>query len=245
MKPEPVHSVIKLSKAFTIIFLLVFTGTVACYEAGSVSENAQSGKTQSVKKEPGKIEPRAVYVLLDTSGSYGVEIEQVHASLRLLLKTLGAGESLALARIDSASFSEKDIVARMTFDVRPSMANSQKRAFLQIINALGKDIRPGTKTDITGGALQAIEYLNETGARNKYIILFSDLKEETRSDHARDFPIKFNGMKVFAMNASDLNSTRGMDSRKKRQTYWQGKVEQGSGLWAVVNDTDKLVTLFE
>lgn len=240
MKPGRAHTVIKLTKVFTVTLLLVLTGTVACYEASSVSENVQPGKIES-----GKIEPRAVYVLLDTSGSYGAEIEKVHASLRLLLKTLRAGESLALARIDSASFSEKDIVARMTFDIRPSMANSQKRAFLQITNALSKDIRPGNKTDITGGALQAIEYLNGTGARNKYIILFSDLKEETRSGHARDFPIKFNGMNVFAMNATELNSTRGMNSRKKRQTYWQGKVEQGSGLWTIVNDTNKLVALFE
>jgi len=235
MKPGRAHSVIKLAKIFTISFLLVLTGTVACYEAGSGFERGASGK----------IQPRAVYVLLDTSGSFGVEIEKVHTSLRLLLKTLQAGESLALARIDSASFSEKDIVARMTFDIRPSMANSQKRAFLQIVNSLGKDIRSGNKTDITGGALQAIEYLNETGARKKYILLFSDLKEETRSAHAQDFPINFNGTNVFAMNTGQRQSDRGIARHKKRLDYWQAKVEQGSGLWTVVSDADKLAALFE
>ena len=43
--------------------------------------------------------------------------------------TLQPGDSLVVARIDSGSFSEKDIVCKMTFDGRPSVANQQKRRF--------------------------------------------------------------------------------------------------------------------
>ena len=42
---------------------------------------------------------------------------------------LDPGDSFGVGRIDSGSFSEKDILVRMTFDERPTMANAQKRQF--------------------------------------------------------------------------------------------------------------------
>ena len=59
---------------------------------------------------------KAVYLLLDTSGTYSQEISKAHSIANYLLGTLQSGDSLGLARIDSASFSEKDIVAKVTFD---------------------------------------------------------------------------------------------------------------------------------
>src|SRR5210317_277127 len=72
---------------------------------------------------------RAVYLLLDTSGTYTAEMDKAQKIINYLLGTLDAGDSIAIARIDSGSFSEKDIIARVTFDDRPSTANQQKRAF--------------------------------------------------------------------------------------------------------------------
>ena len=46
-----------------------------------------------------------------------------------ILLPLQPGDSLAVARVQSRSFSEKDIIAKATFDARPSQANAQKRAF--------------------------------------------------------------------------------------------------------------------
>jgi len=189
---------------------------------------------------------RAVYVLVDTSGTYSKQFDKVQAVLRYLLGTLQAGESLALARIDSASFSEKDIVARMTFDLQPSMANSQKRAFLESVEKFSEDIRPSQYTDITGGILQALEYVNETRANKKYILIFSDLKEEIKKGHVRDFAISFSGTHVVAINVTKLLSDN-VDPRKYKQRLddWASRVAQGGGHWKTVNDLNRLDTILE
>src|SRR5210317_2306616 len=71
-----------------------------------------------------------VYMLLDTSGTYAVELNKAQKILNYLLGVLAPGDTLAVARIDTGSFSEKDIVAKVTFDDRPSVANNQKRTFM-------------------------------------------------------------------------------------------------------------------
>ena len=108
---------------------------------------------------------RAVYLLLDTSGTYTAEMDKAQKIINYLLATLDSGDSIAIARIDSGSFSEKDIIARVTFDDRPSTANQQKRAFKDQIDEFVEGTKRGSRhTDITGGMLQASEYLDETGA---------------------------------------------------------------------------------
>ena len=45
-------------------------------------------------------------------------------------------------------------------------------------------------TDITGGLMQGAEFLNETGAGTKTILIFSDMQEELDKVTVRDFPIE-------------------------------------------------------
>ena len=189
---------------------------------------------------------RAVYMLLDTSGTYTQQISKAQGILKYLLGILNPGDSLALARIDSASFSEKDIVAKVTFDLRPSMANSQKRAFMESIDKFAKNLKGSSYTDITGGMLQAIEYLNETGAGSRYILIFSDLKEEIKKGHIRDFPIAFDGVNVVALNVTKLSSDN-VDPREyqDRMLAWTQRVESGGGTWRVINDLERLDGLLE
>ena len=189
---------------------------------------------------------RAVYVLVDTSGTYSQQFEKVQGVMRYMLGTLLPGESLALARIDSESFSEKDIVARMNFDLRPSMANAQKRAFLESVDKFGSNILPSKYTDITGGILQAIEYLNETKATEKYILIFSDLKEEIKQGQVRDFPINFNGTHAVAINVTKLQSDN-LDPREYQQRVdaWAARVEQGNGHWKLINDLNRLEAIWD
>ncbi|MGD8494491.1 MAG: hypothetical protein PVH44_12860, partial [Desulfobacterales bacterium] len=66
-----------------------------------------------------------VYMLLDTSGTYAVELKKAQKILNYLLGVLAPGDTLAVARIDTGSFSEKDIISKVTFDERPSVANNQ------------------------------------------------------------------------------------------------------------------------
>src|SRR5262245_6429126 len=107
---------------------------------------------------PGCGDPRShaqgVYVLIDTSGTYAQEAGKAQVLVNYLLGTLQPGDSLAVARVESRSFSEKDIVAKATFDKRPSQANAQKRAFREATDGFLKNVKSSKYTDITGGLLQ-------------------------------------------------------------------------------------------
>ena len=189
---------------------------------------------------------RGVYMLLDTSGTYKKELKRAEAIINYLLGTLQPGDSMAVARIDSGSFSEKDIVAKMTFDKRPSVANQQKRLFKQKIDDFVQTAKGSAYTDITGGVLQSVEFLNEAGAGQKYILIFSDLKEELVKGHIRDFPIQVDGCNVVALNVTKLRSDN-VDPREyyKRVEDWRARVEAGGGNWRIVNDLERLENIFE
>lgn len=189
---------------------------------------------------------KGVYMLLDTSGTYKKELKRAEAIINYLLGTLQPGDSLAVARIDSGSFSEKDIVAKMTFDKRPSVANQQKRLFKQKVDVFVKTAKGSAYTDITGGVLQSVEFLNETGSGQKYILIFSDLKEELVKGQIRDFPIQVDGCNVVALNVTKLRSDN-VDPREyyKRVEDWRARVEAGGGTWRVVNDLERLENIFE
>ncbi len=83
---------------------------------------------------------QAVYLLVDTSGTYTQEIAKVQSIMNYLLGTLNSEDSLGMARIDSGSFTEKDIIAKVTFDRRPSYTNQQKRAFRQTLDRFWSDL---------------------------------------------------------------------------------------------------------
>lgn len=185
---------------------------------------------------------KAVYLLLDTSGTYTEELAKAQAIMNYLLVTLNSGDSIAIARIDSGSFSEKDIIAKATFDSRPSTANDQKRLFKHKVDEFVKQVTYGSRnTDITGGLIQASDFINETKAGEKYVLIFSDLEEDLQKGHVRDFPIDVKDIQVVALNVTKLRSDN-IDPRdyKNRLQEWQGRVEQGGGEWRVVNDLERL-----
>ena len=184
---------------------------------------------------------RAVYMLLDTSGTYTQELNKAQSIINYLLGSLVSGYSLAVARIDSGSFSEKDIIEKVTFDNRPSMANEQKRAFKQKVDDFVAHVDSSPYTDITGGVLQATEWLNETQAGKKYILIFSDLEEDLQKGHIRDIPLDLVGVNVVAVNVTKLRSDN-IDPREylDRLADWRSKVANGGGEWRVINDLDNL-----
>ncbi|MDH5473741.1 MAG: VWA domain-containing protein [Gammaproteobacteria bacterium] len=193
-----------------------------------------------------KPQTKAVYMLLDTSGTYTQQLDKAKNIIKYLLGNLNSGDSFAVARIDSESFSEKDLIAKITFDMRPSKANAEKRTFNDIIDKFTSTVKGSAYTDITGGMLQAIEYLNETGAGYKYILIFSDLKEEVKKGHVRDFPITLTDIKVTALNVTKLQSDN-IDPREymTRVEQWTQRVEDGGGTWRVINDLDRLEGLLD
>jgi len=182
-----------------------------------------------------------VYMLLDTSGTYREELAKAEQIIRYTLSHLGETDTFAVARIDTGSFSEKDIIAKASFDDRPSAVNRQKRVFAQQIADFVASASSSPYTDISGGILQAVEYLNEKGTGNKTILIFSDLKEDLEEGYVRDFDLELNGFDVIALNVTKLRSDN-IDPREylTRLEEWQGRVEKAGGEWRVINDLDGL-----
>lgn len=181
-----------------------------------------------------------VYLLLDTSGTYTKELKKAQQVIHYYLGNLNPGDSFAVARIDSGSFSEKDIIAKATFDLRPSRANEQKRAFADTINTFVNSVESSAYTDISGGMLQASEYLNEVGARRKIILVFSDLKEELPKGYKRDFTLSLPEYEVIALNVTKLRSdNRDPKEYMERMSKWKTKVETGGASWRIINDMDR------
>ena len=173
---------------------------------------------------------RGVYLLLDTSGTYTKELTNAQKLVSVLLVKLESNDSLAVARIDTGSFSEKDIITKVTFNDRPSEANKQKRHFRDAMDQFVKAVKPSRYTDITGGLLQAAEYLNEKGTGKKTILIYSDLKEELPKGYVRDIPLQLQGFDVIALNVTKLRSDN-VDPREymDRLEQWQQRIEEGGG----------------
>lgn len=184
---------------------------------------------------------RGVYMLMDTSGTYKNELKKACSIIYYLLGTLKPGDSLGVARIDTGSFSEKDIIAKKSFDKRPSVSNQQKRLFKDKVDRFVAGVKGSSYTDISGGILQAVEYLNETEAEKKYILIFSDLKEDLRKGYVRDFEIKMPGVHIVALNVTKLRSDN-FDPREymNRLEYWKKRAQDGGATWRVVNDLERL-----
>ena len=188
---------------------------------------------------------QAVYVLVDTSGTYTREVSKAQGVVNYLLGNLDPGDSLAVATIKSRSFSEKDIVAKVSLTKDPIQVNTQKKAFSEKVSEFAHATQTGhgtAYTDITGGLVQAAEFLNETGAGRKTIIIFSDMQEELDYKTVRNFPIKLDGIRIIALNVSKLN-TDNVDPRRYmgRLEWWEKRTRAaGATEWRVVNDMEHL-----
>lgn len=184
---------------------------------------------------------RAVYVLLDVSGSYNQKLDDANPVINYLLATLNSGDSMTVAKIDSASFTEKDVVAKVTFDQRPSVANEQKRVMREHLDEFFQDRHPSDNTDVSGAMLQAAQTLDESGAGHRYILVFSDLDQDLPKGYVRNSKLPLDGAEVVAVDVSkeradNVNPQRYLD----RLDHWQKVVTADGGRWEVVNDFDRL-----
>ncbi|QIZ85771.1 VWA domain-containing protein [Bermanella marisrubri] len=185
-----------------------------------------------------------LYLLLDTSGTYTKELKKAQQIIHYYLAELNPGDSFAVGRIDSASFSEKDIIAKVTFDLRPSKANEQKRQFAQQIADFIDEVESSAYTDITGGMLMATEYLNEVGSAQKNILIFSDLQEDLPKGYSRDVNLSLNDFNVIALNVTKLRSdNQDPQQYMNRMSNWQNRIEDAGGQWRIINDLERQAAL--
>ncbi len=193
---------------------------------------------------------QAVYMLVDTSGTYVKETGKAQLVVNYLLGSLNPGDALAVGRVKSRSFSEKDIVAKVSLGKDPLAANAQKRAFSEQISDFTKttkDAKGSRYTDITGGIILAAEFLNESQAGRKTIVIFSDMQEELDYKTVRDFPIRLDGIRVVALNVTKLD-TDNVDPRRyiDRLEWWERRARTaGASDWKVVNDMEHLDRIFK
>lgn len=188
---------------------------------------------------------KGLYMLLDPGGAYAVELKKAQVIIGYLLGILQPNDTLAVASIETGSFSEKDIIARVTFEQRPSVANNQKRVFQQKVNSFVSTAKSSKYTDISGGILQAIEYLNRSGCGKKYILIFSDLDEELTQGPSGNVPFQLAGFQVVAFNVTKLRrDIRYAEKYLARVENWRTKVESGHGKWRVINDLESLENIF-
>jgi len=210
-----------------IIVLISFTILMSCSNEQNINQS------------------HGIYMLLDTSGTYTQELKQAQRVISFSLLKMKPGDSFAVARVDTGSFSEKDIITKVTFEDRPSQMNQQKRNFLQNIDEFVKTVKGSAYTDITGGILQGMEYLNERDPGKKTILIFSDLKEELGKGYKRDIDFQLQGYRVIALNVTKLRSDN-IDPKEylDRLEHWRKRVESAGGEWKVINDLERLEKLF-
>ena len=74
----------------------------------------------------------------------------------------------------------------------------------------------------------------------KYVLIYSDLKEELPKGFVRNFNFTLDGFTVKALNVTKLRSDNvNPQEYMDRLEDWQARVEHGGGKWIVVNDMER------
>lgn len=175
---------------------------------------------------------QAVAVLIDVSGTYADQKPEVARIVkREVLPSLVPGDTLAIVRIDSESYSKDDLVAFVTLDQRPSHANAQKLALARALDEFAAKDERSQYTDIPGAMMLAAEYLHETHAKSQAILLFSDMEADLPLGARRKFDEReFQGIRVVALNVKKLQAdNRNPDELRARLATWETVVTRAGG----------------
>src|SRR5262245_63382896 len=192
----------------------------------------------------GRSYSQAIAVLIDVSGTYADQTPQVARMVkREILPGLVPGDTLAIVRIDSESYKKANVDALVTLDNRPSHANAQKLAMAKALDAFAARGERSKYTDIPGAMMLAAEYLRETGAKSRAILLFSDMEADLPPGTTRRFGEKeFDGIHVVALNVKKLSADNAdPDALRTRLAAWEHAVTRsGAGGWQTFLDPAKL-----
>lgn len=150
----------------------------------------------------------AVCALVDVSGTYADQKEEaVRVIERGILPRLNPGDSLFVIRIDDESYRKANLTAGVTLDVRPSRANAQKLALATQLDVFARKAEKTRHTDIRGAMMLGAEYLKESGAGSRTMVVFSDMQEDLAKGVVRDLSAdEFSGMRIVAMNVKKLGA---------------------------------------
>jgi hypothetical protein len=197
----------------------------------------------------GKNYAQAIVALVDVSGTYADQKpEVVNVIKRGILPKLQPGDSIFVIRIDDESYKKANVEGGMTLDVRPSKANAQKLQFASQMDEFAAKHQRSRHTDIRGAMMLASEYLKETGAGQRTMVVFSDMEEDLPKGVKRTLaPDEFVGMRILAMNVKKLNGDNMNPTvYRQRLASWQQQAKShGAKEFQVVLEPEKLDELLE
>lgn len=182
--------------------------------------------------------------LADVSGTYASEKGSIVKIIKAgILPEMIPGDSLFFILIDSNSYTEDNLVAKMTLDYRPTEANSQKLAFSKSLDKFAKGNDRSSHTDVSGAMMLCSDFLKDTQSGTQAMFVFSDMREELPAGVVRKFTAdEFSGIDVAAMNVIKLNKDSANPKvYRKRLRDWEDKVTKAGALsWSTLIDATKI-----
>lgn len=187
---------------------------------------------------------QAIGVLIDVSGTYADErLETVRVIKREILPHMVPGDTLLVARIDSESYERGNVEALLTLDRRPSHANAQKLEVARLLDEFAARPTRSAHTDIPGAIMLASEYLGETGAGSRVLLIFSDMQEDLPGGARRQLDRgELAGTRVVAMNVKRLGRDQADPAvyRGRLDAWGERVAEAGAAEWRTLLDPSKL-----
>ena len=192
---------------------------------------------------------QAIVALVDVSGTYADQKPEVVNVIRKgLLPRLSPGDTLVVIRIDNESYGKQNVEASMTLDVRPSKANAQKLALASTLDAFAHKQLRSAHTDIRGAMMLGAEYLRESNAGRRTMVVFSDMEEDLPRGVKRDMAAdELKGVRVLAMNVKRLSRDNANPTAyRARLANWEKQLtSHGAREFKVVLEPEKLADLLD
>ncbi len=192
----------------------------------------------------GKRYDQALCVLIDVSGTYADQLEEVVRILKSeVLPSIEPGDTLLVLRIDGASYEKENVELLVTLDARPSRANAEKLGIAQRLDELAAREVSARHTDIPGAMMLGGEYLSELSSGSRVMLIFSDMEEDLAPGTQRTLrPDELSDTYVVAMNVKRLHTDNVDPSAfRSRLASWEERVFASGGLgWRVLMDPAKL-----
>ena len=182
--------------------------------------------------------------LIDISGTYAAEKSSVVNTVKAgIVPQMIPGDSLFFVMIDSNSYSEDNLVTKLTLDYRPTTANEQKLKVAKQLDEFSKGRDRSKMTDISGAMMLCSDYLKATGSGTKVMFVFSDMNEELPKGVVRKFADdEFDDIDLVALNIIKLNKdSANPEVYRKRLDKWaQRTTASGARSWSTLIDATKI-----
>ena len=186
---------------------------------------------------------KAVFMLVDVSGTYVREVPDAIMTAKLLTSKLNSNDMFAFGEIGSCSFSDNSLIVRRTLPGTPSQAALAKQDVFRSLETYGEQVDATDWTDIRGGLRYAASELEQSDQGKRIIVVHSDLVEDVSPEgDTSELSLDLEGITVIVTNVtrSDREASD-PDAYFRRLEEWQALVEEAGGKWVHANSRDRLL----